>query len=155
MKTTDFINVYTKESNETDPFVANLQKLDRVIDSCKTLDQLRSAKEYAQLMYKKLGSAIAQDQGFGGLEDVLKLYNQIFQKIKDKEAQLDMPVFEAADAEREFQKLLGEDATGGATASGSVAVAVGGLGNGTQSIIKRQQGYTNQRTKGGTVKAKK
>ena len=152
MKTTDFINIYAKESNETDPFVANYMKLERVIDSCKTLDQLRSAKEYAQLMYDRLTD---KEQGIHSTEDVTKLYNQIFQKIKDKEAQLDMPVFEAADAEREFQKLLGEDATGGATASGSVAVAVGGLGNGTQSIIKRQQGYTNQRTKGGTVKAKK
>lgn len=155
MKTTDFINVYAKESTATDPFVENLKKLERVIDSCRTLEQLRSAKEYAQLMYKKLGSSIAQDQGFSGMEDVLKLYNQIFQQIKDKEAQMDMPVFEAADAEREYNKILGEDATGGATSTGSVAVAVGGLGGGTKSIIKRQQSYTNQRTAGGTVKAKK
>ena len=103
-------------------------------------------------MYDRLTD---KEQGIHSTEDVTKLYNQIFQKIKDKEAQLDMPVFEAADAEREFQKLLGEDATGGATGSSSVAVAVGGLGNGTQSIIKRQQSYTNQRTKGGAVKAKK
>ena len=97
MKTTDFINVYAKESNEKDPFVENFMKLERVIDSCKTLDQLRSAKEYAQLMYDRLTN---KDQGIHGTEDVTKLYNQIFQKIKDKEAQLDMPVFEAADAER-------------------------------------------------------
>ena len=53
------------------------------------------------------------------------------------------------------ERGINEDASAGATGSSSVAAVVGGLGNGTQSIIKRQQGYTNQRTKGGAVKAKK
>lgn len=51
-------------------------------------------------------------------------------------------------------KIVKEDATAGATGSSSVAAVVGSLG-GPQNIIKRQQNYTNQRTKGGPVKVKK
>lgn len=72
-----------------------------------------------------------------------------------EQQELAMPEFTVESAEAQYSKLLGEDATGGASSSASVATVVGGLGNDTQTIIKRQQGYTNQRTKGSTVKVKK
>jgi hypothetical protein len=47
-----------------------------------------------------------------------------------------------------------ENATGGATGAASVGAVVTGLGEMPNAIIKRQKAYTNQRTKGGTVKVK-
>ena len=85
---------------------------------------------------------------------VKKVEESTVVQVNEQPKALVFPEFTIESAEAEYNKILGEDATGGATGSSSVAVAVGGLGNGTQSIIKRQQGYTNQRTKGGTVKEK-
>lgn len=55
----------------------------------------------------------------------------------------------------EFLKLIRENASAGATAAGGVATVTTGLGGGTKTLIKRQKNYTNQRTPGGAVKAKK
>lgn len=52
-------------------------------------------------------------------------------------------------------EFIKEDATGGASSSASVAAVVGELGGNTKEIIKRQKGYTNQRTTGGMVKGVK
>ena len=51
-------------------------------------------------------------------------------------------------------EFINEDATGGATGSSSVAAVVTELGNGLgkKELIKRQQGYTNQRTPGSVIK---
>lgn len=50
-------------------------------------------------------------------------------------------------------EFIKEDA--GSTGSSSVAVVVSELGGSTKEIIKRQKGYTNQRTNGGIVKGVK
>jgi hypothetical protein len=55
----------------------------------------------------------------------------------------------------EFIRPLKEDASAGASSSGAVASVSTALGGSTKSLIKRQRSYTNQRTSGGTVKAKK
>lgn len=52
-------------------------------------------------------------------------------------------------------EFIKEDATGGATASGSVAAVVSELGGTTKQLVKRQQSYTNQKTPGGIVKGVK
>jgi hypothetical protein len=52
-------------------------------------------------------------------------------------------------------EFIKEDATGGASCSGAVATVVGELGGSTKEIIKRQKGYTNQRTPGSIVKGVK
>lgn len=57
--------------------------------------------------------------------------------------------------EEQFARLLGEDATAGATSAGTVSAVVSPLGQGPKDIIRRQQGYTNQLSKGGPVKVKK
>ena len=55
----------------------------------------------------------------------------------------------------EFIKPLKEDASAGASSSGSVASVSTTLGGSTKDLIKRQKSYTNQKTPGGKVKAKK
>ena len=68
----------------------------------------------------------------------------------------EVPGLDADSAERMFaESLINEDATGGSTGSPSIAVSFTQEGNMPTSIIKRQQGYTNQMTKGGPVKVKK
>ena len=52
-------------------------------------------------------------------------------------------------------EFIKEDATGGATGTGSVAVVMGELGGSTKDIIKRQKAYTNQRTPGSIIKGVK
>jgi hypothetical protein len=47
-----------------------------------------------------------------------------------------------------------ENATGGSMSAASVGAVVTGLGEMPNAIIKRQKAYTNQRTRGGTVKVK-
>ena len=51
-------------------------------------------------------------------------------------------------------EFIKEDATGGATGSSSVATVMTELGGGLgkKELIKRQQGYTNQRTPGSVIK---
>jgi hypothetical protein len=48
-----------------------------------------------------------------------------------------------------------EDASAGSTCSPTIAVSMENLGTMPNNVIKRQQGYTNQMTKGGPVKVKK
>ncbi len=55
----------------------------------------------------------------------------------------------------EFIRPLKEDASAGASSSGSVASVSAPLGGSTKDLIKRQKSYTNQKTAGGKVKAKK
>ena len=55
----------------------------------------------------------------------------------------------------EFIKPLKEDASAGASSSGAVASVSSTLGGSTKQLIKRQESYGNQRTKGGPVKVKK
>mgnify|MGYP006921482770 CR=1 FL=1 len=55
----------------------------------------------------------------------------------------------------EIIKNLTEDATGGASSAGAVSAVVKKLGETPKELVKRQQTYTNVRTKGGPVKAKK
>jgi hypothetical protein len=58
----------------------------------------------------------------------------------------------------DLYKPLKENATGGATGTGSVAVSMGTLGEKggftKQDVQKRLQGYTNALTTGGVVKVK-
>jgi hypothetical protein len=68
--------------------------------------------------------------------------------------QPEVPGFDARDAERMFTESLKEDATAGASCSGSVSVVMTQLGETPDNIIKRQKAYTNQMTKGGPVKIK-
>jgi len=67
----------------------------------------------------------------------------------------DIPTFNTESAYKKYEEILSEEASCGATASPSVAVVMSELGGSATSIIKRQQAYSNQRTKGGPVKAKK
>jgi hypothetical protein len=69
-----------------------------------------------------------------------------------------MPVMSLESVEADFDKLLSEDATGGAMSAASVPAVVTELGAGSNpmDMIKRQQGYTNVLQKPGTdVKAAK
>lgn len=54
-----------------------------------------------------------------------------------------------------IEGALKEEATGGATASPTIAVSMSQEGVMPNEIIKRQKTYTNQRTAGGPVKVKK
>ena len=67
--------------------------------------------------------------------------------------QPEVPGFDSMVAESKINKML-EDATSGASSSSSVGVVVKELGDTNKNIIKRQQAYTNQRTKGGPVRVK-
>ena len=71
------------------------------------------------------------------------------------EAELTMPEFAFEAAELQFNELLGEDASAGASSAGCVGAVVSPLGQGPKDIIRRQQKYTNQLSKGGAVKVKK
>jgi hypothetical protein len=64
-----------------------------------------------------------------------------------------MPEFTFESADSMYSELLNET-TAGATGSPSIGVSIVSQGNMPTEIIRRQQTYTNQRTKGGTVKVK-
>jgi len=55
----------------------------------------------------------------------------------------------------EFIRPLKEDASAGASSAGAVAAVSSPLGGSTKDLIKRQKSYTNVKTPGGKVKAKK
>lgn len=55
----------------------------------------------------------------------------------------------------EFIRPLKENASAGASSAGSVASVSTALRGSSKALIKRQKNYTNQRTAGGAVKAKK
>lgn len=75
--------------------------------------------------------------------------------VCEPEVELVMPEFAFEAAELQFNELLGEDASAGASSAGCVSAVVSPLGKGPKDIIRRQQNYTNQLSKGGTVKVKK
>lgn len=75
--------------------------------------------------------------------------------VVQPEVELSMPEFTFESAEAKFEELLSENASCGATGTGSIAVSFTQEGNMPTDIIKRQKGYTNQLSKGGTVKVKK
>ena len=52
-------------------------------------------------------------------------------------------------------EFIKEEASAGASCSAGFAAVVSELGGNTKEIIKRQKGYTNQRTSGGIVKGVK
>lgn len=52
-------------------------------------------------------------------------------------------------------EFIKEDATAGASSTGSIASVVGELGGSTRELIKRQKNYTNQKTAGGMIKGVK
>lgn len=61
-----------------------LVKLAKVVKSVQTPDQLKSAENFANLVFNKLNARIKQDKGFAGLEDSTKLMNQIEADLKAK-----------------------------------------------------------------------
>lgn len=68
----------------------------------------------------------------------------------------DEPVpFAREHAEDLYQQLLSEEATAGATGVGSVSAVVSPLGAGPTDVIRRQKRYTNQISKGGSVKVRR
>jgi len=144
MKTTDFINTYATESEEEISMVVNnLHTIMRVtadlakrVRGSEDLDEWCKEKiAIAKSMMVTVEDYIASQQEMGGSEEVAG--------------------FDADRAERAFAESLNENATGGATGSASIGVAVKSLGKMPTEVIKRQQTYTNQRTPGGPVKVKK
>ena len=65
-----------------------LAKLDRVIHSCETLDQLRVAKAYSERAFKVLNESYWQDKGFSCMGDSLSLFESINKEIRDKKRQI-------------------------------------------------------------------
>jgi hypothetical protein len=66
-----------------------------------------------------------------------------------------LPEFTFESANFKLAELLDENATCGGTGASSIAVSFSQEGNMPTDIIKRQQKYTNQLSKGGPIKVKK
>lgn len=65
-----------------------LAKLARVVKSVESPEQLRSAENFANLVFNKLNARIKQNQGFAGLGDSTRLMNQIEADLKAKAKEL-------------------------------------------------------------------
>lgn len=84
-----------------------LAKAVRVMNSAKTIDQLRSAEKYAQLAYKKIKGT---ESGFGAnFERNMGIYGDIQRDLlaKEKEIRLGEPVTEEDDALNDMRRLSG------------------------------------------------
>jgi hypothetical protein len=145
MKTTEFLKESVDQQEYNDEAGMSKNSLHTIIRVATHLERELGDKEN---LPEWVQEKIAQIKGMM----VSVMDYMISQHEMGKEE--DVPEFNTESAYKKYSELLGEDATGGATASTGVATVVGELGGSTRSIIKRQQAYSNQRTAGGAVKVK-
>jgi hypothetical protein len=149
MKTTEFLNKTLKESfdpaeyrDEVGMVKNNLHTLVRAAtDLGKCLKDNEDLPEWVQ---EKIANA----------KGMMVAASEYLQSQHTMGHQPEVPSFNMESAYKQYQELLGEDATGGASSSSSVAAVVTELGGTTKDLIKRQKAYTNQQTAGGKVKVK-
>lgn len=149
MKTTDFINKYAESAekyeydDEAGMVKNNLHTMVRVsVDLAKHLKENEDIPEWCQ---EKI--AVAKSMIVAVMDYITSQHEMGHQP--------EVPGFDADSAERMFAESLNEDASAGSTCSPTIAVSMENLGTMPNNVIKRQQGYTNQMTKGGPVKVKK
>lgn len=142
MKPSDFIN--HPKSNPTDTVSVDVPLLIRLLEyareDAKTDMDLHNVAERLVALGKD-GATLSMNN-----------YDEI---VGTKSEPQDYPEITSESLEARFEQLLDESASAGATGAASVGTVVSPLGQSPLDIVRRQKNYTNQRTKGGSVKVRK
>ena len=148
MKSCDFLTENTENLSESDDISMVLNNLHTIMRVTADLEKrLQSAPELDEWIKEKI--AVAKSM-MVTVEDYVASQQEMGQGTDSPET-----VYAIKFAEEMSRGTINEEASGGATASPTIAVSMQNLGEMPDNIIRRQKAYTNQMTKGGPVKIKK